>query len=91
MSFASDLAAVYAAQAELVTIAGVPTECFFDGGYAEALDMAGTSPSLRCITSAVSSVTVGASAVRGSVTYAVRNILPIGPDELETRLILERA
>jgi hypothetical protein len=63
---------------------------FFDGGYGEAFDVAGTLPSLRCIASTVSTVGVGHTVVRSSVSYTVRNKLPIGPDELETRLILER-
>ncbi len=91
MSYASDLAAVYAAEGEEVTIGGSPVVVFWDAGYAEALGMAGNAPSLRCIASTVSGVAVGATVVRGPATYTVRNILPISPDEMETRLVLEAA
>ena len=91
MTFASDLAAVYAAQGEAVTVAGTAVTAFFDGGYSEVLGVAGTGPSLRCIASTVSAAAVGDTVVRGGVTYTVRNKLPIGPDELETRLVLEQA
>jgi hypothetical protein len=91
MTYASDLAAVYAAQGEAVTVAGTAVTAFFDGGYAEALGVAGTGPSLRCIASTVAAAAAGDAVVRAAVTYTVRNILPIPPDELETRLILEAA
>lgn len=91
MTFATDLAAAYAAQAETVSVGTASVAAFFDGGYGEAYDVAGTFPSLRCIASDVSAVAVGATVVRDGVTYTVRNRLPIAPDELETRLILERA
>lgn len=91
MSFESDLAAAYAAQAETVSIGTGTALAFFDGGYGEAYEVAGTFPSVRCIASDVSTVAAGDTVVRDSVTYTVRNLMPIAPDELETRLILERA
>lgn len=90
-AYESDLAAVYAAEAELVTVAGTSVEAFYDGGYAETLNMAGVAPSLRCIASAVAAAAVGDAVTRGTAGYVVRGIEPIAPDELETRLILERA
>ena len=91
MSFASDLAALYGDFSETVTISGNAVTAIYDGGYAEALDATGIRPTLRCIASTVVSVSVGATLVRNGVTYTVRGKEPIAPDELETRLILERA
>lgn len=90
MLYATDLPLFYADFGEACTIAGVTVMAIFDGGFVQALDVAGTQPTLRCIASTVASVAVGASVVRGGVTYTVRGKEPIAPDELETRLILER-
>lgn len=91
MSFSSDLAGLYGDFSETVTINGSAASGIFDGGYSETLDVAGTRPTLRCIASAVVSVNAGATVIRNGVTYTVRGKEPIAPDELETRLILERA
>lgn len=85
------LAGAYAALGESVTVDGSAVTAIFDAGYAEAFDVSGNIPSLRCISSTVSGVEVGDTVVRAAVTYTVRSIQPIAPDELETRLILERS
>jgi len=87
---AAALAENYAVLGELVTVDGDDITAIFDGGYAESLDAAGTAPSLRCIAADVAAVAVGDTVVRDGITYKVRNLLPIAPDELETRLVLER-
>jgi len=89
MTMATDLAAAYAAQGESITVAGTDVVCFFDTGYAEALSVAGTAPALRCIASTVAHAAAGDAVVRGADTYTIRNVLPIGPDGLETILVLE--
>lgn len=91
MTFADDLPALYADFGETVTIAGASAVAIFNGGYAEAEDVAGTNPSLRCKASDVSGTAIGATVVRAGVTYTVRGKQPIPPDEVETVLILERA
>lgn len=91
MSFVGDLSAFYADFGESVTVAGSPITAIFSGGYAEALDVAGTQPTLRCIAADVSGVALGAAVVRAGVNYTVRGKQPVAPDELETVLILERA
>ena len=89
MTFASDLAAAYAQEGETVTVDGADVKAFFDAGYLDALGVAGTQLSLRCIASTVAGVAVGDTVVRAAVSYTVRGIQSIYPDELETRLILE--
>lgn len=91
MTFASDLAAAYAQEGETVTVDGADVKAFFDAGYLDALGVAGTQLSLRCVASTVSGVAIGDSVVRDGTTYTVRDMQTIWPDELETRLILERA
>lgn len=91
MSFATDLPSLYSDFGESCTIAGNAVTAIFDGGFVQAFDVSGTQPTLRCIKSTVASVTVGAAVVRAGVNYVVRGIELIAPDELETRLILERA
>lgn len=91
MQFASHLAALYATFGEPVTVAGSPITAIFDGGYAEAAGVAGTQPSLRCRASDVAAVVRGAAVVRASVNYTVVNIEPLPPDQIETRLILQRS
>jgi 2-methylisocitrate lyase-like PEP mutase family enzyme len=88
MDVAADLSALYAAHAEPVTVDTVPVRAFFDGGYAEAFDAAGTAPSLRCIAADVAGVAVGDAVVRAGVNYTVRNVLLLPPDEMEVRLVL---
>ena len=90
MNVTADLSQLYADFGEPVTIAGAPVTAIFDGGYVAALDVASTTPTLRCIASTVASVTEGAAVVRAGTNYVVRGIEPIAPDERETRLILER-
>ena len=91
MDFSLHLSAFYADFGEPVTVAGSPITAIFDGGYLAANDAAGTQPTLRCLASDVSAVAIGAAVVRNGVSYTVRGSEPIAPDELETRLILERA
>jgi hypothetical protein len=90
MDFAPSLALIYATFGEPVTIAAAPLTAIFDGGYADALAVQGTAPSLRVRTSDAASIAVGATVLRGATTYVVRVIEPVAPDELEKRLILER-
>ncbi len=90
MSFATDLPLFYADFGESCAVGGNAVTAIFDGGYIQSLDVSGTQPTLRCISSTVASVSVGAVVVRGGVSYVVRGKEPIAPDELETRLILER-
>lgn len=85
------LAALYATHGELVTVAGSPITAIYDGGYVGSHGVACTQPSLRCMAADVVSVTIDAAVVRGSVSYTVRGIEPMPPDEMETRLILELA
>jgi hypothetical protein len=75
---------------ETVTVDGDTVTAIFDGGYAETLDAAGTSPSLFLIRADVSTVAVGDPVVRAGVSYTVRNILPEPPDEKLVRLVLEQ-
>lgn len=89
MTFATDLAAAYAQQGESVTVDGTAVTAFFDGGYVDVLGVAGRMLSLRCMTSDVAGVAVGDTVVRGAVSYTVREVQTIPPDELETRLGLE--
>ncbi len=91
MSALQQLSALYAEHGEPVTLAGSPAVAIFGGGYGEALDVAGTQPTLRCRAADVAAVTRGAAVVRAGVTYTVREKQPLAPDELETLLILERA
>lgn len=91
MTFALDLAAAYEAQAETVTVDGVAVRAFFDGGYAETMGAAGRALGLRCVASTVAGVAPGDAVVRGAENYTVREVQPIGPDELETYLVLEKA
>lgn len=86
-----DLSAAYSVLGESVTVDGSAVTAIFDTGYADAFDVAGQATSLRCISTDVSSTSVGDSVVRDAVTYTVRAIRPIAPDAAETRLILERA
>lgn len=91
VDYSADLPALYATFGEPVLVAGSPITAIFDGGYADALDMAGTRPTLRCRTSDVSAAAHGVAVVRGGVSYLLREKQPLPPDELETRLVLERA
>lgn len=91
VAYASDLAAVYAAEGETMTVGGSPVVCFFDEGYADALGIVGERYALRCIASTVASAAVGDTVVRGSTTYTIRGIQPIWPDALEAILVLEAA
>jgi hypothetical protein len=90
IDFGPSLALIYAQFGEPVTIAGAPVSAIFDGGYVSALDVQSTAPSLRCRTADIGAVAVGATVVRGAITYLVRAIEPVAPDELERRLVLER-
>ena len=80
MDFAADLSAMYADFGEAVTVAGNPVTAIFDGGFADALGVAGTSPSLRCRSADVSAVAINAAVVRGGVTYTVKARQPIAPE-----------
>lgn len=91
MNFAADLPAFYFDFGETVTVAGASITAIFGGGYAEVEGVAGTRPTLRCRATDVAAVSVGAAVVRGAVSYVVRGIEPLAPDELEVLLILERA
>jgi hypothetical protein len=91
MTYATDLAAVYAAEGETVTVAGTGVSAFWNTGYGEALGVAGSDTALRCIASSVAHAEVGDAVVRGPASYTIRSIAPIFPDGLETLLVLERA
>lgn len=91
MSYASDLTAAYAAHGETVMVNGDTVFAFFDTGYADALEVAGQQPSLRCIAADVAGVAAGDPVVRAGTNYTVRNLLQIAPDGLELRLVLELA
>ena len=91
MAFTETLAPFYADFGETVTVAGASVTAIFSSGYAEALGVAGTQPTLRCAAADVSSVAIGAAVVRAGVNYTVRGKEPLPPDEVETVLILERA
>lgn len=91
VDYSADLPALYATFGEPVTIAGSPITAIFEGGYADALEIAGTRPTLRCVASDVSAVATGAAVVRAGVNFIVREKRPLPPDEIEARLVLERA
>lgn len=90
IDFLPSLALIYAQFGEPVTIAGAPVTAIFEGGYIAALDVQSTAPALRCRASDIATVAVGATVVRAGVTYLVRSIEPVAPDEIERRLVLER-
>jgi hypothetical protein len=90
IDFTPSLALIYAQFGEPVTIAGSPVTAIFDGGYIAALDVQSTAPALRCRASDIAAVAVGATVARAGVSYVVRAIEPVAPDELEKRLVLER-
>jgi hypothetical protein len=89
--YETDLAAVYAAEGETVTVAGTAVSAFWNTGYGEALGVAGSDIALRCVASHVSHAAVGDAVVRGPASYTIRGIEAIFPDGLETLLVLERA
>jgi hypothetical protein len=93
MSFAANAVAAlrinYAVLGELITVAGETVKAFFESGYAESFDVAGTAPTVRCIAADVPTVEVGDAVVRDGTSYTVRNVIPLAPDELELRLVLE--
>lgn len=95
VDFSAELPAIYAefGDAEQPTLGGVPIAGIFDGGYVDAggLGVAGTSPTFRCATTAAAAAVVDTTLfARAGVSYLVRGKQPIAPDEIETRLILER-
>lgn len=68
---------------------GVTADCIFDNGYAEALQGAGTTPTLTAATSTVATVVRGNTVTVNSVSYAVANVEADGTGV--TILVLERA
>lgn len=68
---------------------GVTADCIFDNGYAEALQGAGTTPTLTAATSTVATVVRGNTVTVNSVSYAVANVEADGTGV--TTLVLERA
>jgi hypothetical protein len=96
VDFSASLDALYATFGESATIAGSPITAIYDGGHVEALGVIGTQPSLRCRAADVSAIAVGAAVeldplLHAIVSYTVRERQVLPPDELEVRLILERA
>ena len=89
MTYASDLAAAYEAHGETFTVDGTAVDAFIEAGFAESLGISGTAISVRCISSQIAGAAVGDTVVRGAASYTIREVQTIGPDELETRLILE--
>lgn len=81
--------------AERVWLDGRPVHGHWFDGYAEALDVAGTQPALRCAAADTPDAAVGNELIRRNpVTtandrYTVRNIQPLN-DGTERVLILER-
>jgi hypothetical protein len=90
MDLSADLPSLYFDFGETVTVDGADITAIFDTGYAETLEAAGSGPSLRCVSADVATVATGDAATVRAIAYTVRGIEPIGPDGLETRLILER-
>lgn len=90
MDAADDLAIFYQHFGEAVTVRGIARTCIFDGGYVDVLGVAATQPTLRSMAADAIADEAGDAVVRKGTTYAIRDIQPIAPDELEVRLILER-
>lgn len=88
--FTGDLPTFYADFGEPVVVAGNPLTAIFDGGYVDALGIASTQPSLRCMAADVAAAQKGAAVVRAGVNYTVETRQPVAPDELEVRLMLRR-
>ena len=91
--FAEDLAPFFDADTGFAQACvfsnGVTANCIFDNGYAEALQGAGTTPTLTAATSTVSTVVRGNTVTINSVSYAVANVEADGTGV--TTLVLERA
>lgn len=90
MDAVDDLAIFYADFGETVTVRGIARTCIFDGGYIAEFGVASNQPSLRSLAADALVDEVGDTVVRAGVSYVLRGIQPIAPDELEVRLILER-
>lgn len=90
MAFAEHLAGYFVDFGESVTVAGTAVTAIFDGGYAQTLEAAGTAPSLLAVGTDVAGVAVGDAVLRAGTGYVVRNVIPEPPDEVLTRLVLER-
>ena len=67
---------------------GVTADCIFDNGYAEALQGAGTTPTLTAATSTVATVARGHTVTVNAVGYTVANVEADGTGV--TTLVLER-
>jgi hypothetical protein len=67
---------------------GVAADCIFDNGYAEALQGAGTTPTLTAATTAVATVVRGHTVTVNAVGYTVANVEADGTGV--TTLVLER-
>lgn len=68
---------------------GVMANCIFDNGYGEALQGAGTTPTLTAATAEVATVVRGHTVTINTVSYAVANVEADGTGV--TTLVLERA
>lgn len=90
VDFGADLPALYATFGEPVIVAGSPITAIFSGGQVDAVTLAAAQRELRCMAADAAGVGPGAPVVFRGLNYTVRAAEPIGPDELETRLILER-
>jgi hypothetical protein len=77
----------------LATVGGVEVDALFDNGYAAALGIEGSAPSLTAASSsAVSSAAHGTTVVVGGVSYTVTGVEPDGTgDDGMTVLRLQEA
>jgi hypothetical protein len=93
MAFTEDLAAFYTLKsagglADPATHASTTKPVFFDQGYLEQFEVAGTNPVARARASDFAVGDIGTSIVIGGVTYAIRGREPID-DGAEVLLQLE--
>ena len=68
---------------------GTTANCIFDNGYGEALQGAGTTPTLTAATADVATIVRGHTVTINTVSYAVANVEADGTGV--TTLVLERA
>ncbi len=95
MSLQDDLGAAYAAAlaagaGDSTFVAGAPVISLWESGHQPDLGVTGRALTVRCIAATVPGVAVGDAVVRSGVSYTVRGVESLPPDELEVRLVLER-
>lgn len=76
--FASDLQVFFRDSGVDALINGVTVRVLFDNGFADALGVAGTSPTALCIAADIDANPTGQSFVLDGVTYEVKTPRPDG-------------